>query len=142
MKPWRFTLRTIEPRHFGTGWISGVLAAALGFIGLGAVVCFHYPSIFTVPELRTLYPLDREAILSSIKKTSKALIVHEDNLTGGIGGEISAIIAERAFEYLDAPIRRLASPDVPPVAFSEPLESAYMLTPDKIAAAIRELAAY
>ena len=57
MRPWRFTLRTIEPRHFGTGWISGVLAAALGFIGLGAVVCFHYPSIFTVPELRTLYPL-------------------------------------------------------------------------------------
>ena len=57
MRPWRFTLRTIEPRHFGTGWISGVFAAALGFIGLGAVVCFHYPSIFTVPELRTLYPL-------------------------------------------------------------------------------------
>lgn len=57
MRAWRFTLRTIEPRHFGTGWISGVLAAALGFIGFGAVVCFHYPSVFTVPELRTLYPL-------------------------------------------------------------------------------------
>ena len=57
MRPWRFTLRTIEPRHFGTGWISGVLAAALGAIGFGAVVCFHYPSIFTVPELRALYPL-------------------------------------------------------------------------------------
>ena len=57
MRPWRFTLRTIEPRHFGSGWISGVLAAALGFIGFGAVVCFHYPSIFTVPELRALYPL-------------------------------------------------------------------------------------
>ena len=57
MRPWRFTLRTIEPRHFGSGWISGVFAAALGFIGFGAVVCFHYPSIFTVPELRALYPL-------------------------------------------------------------------------------------
>jgi sterol desaturase/sphingolipid hydroxylase (fatty acid hydroxylase superfamily) len=57
MKPWRFTLRTIEPRHFGTGWISGVLAAALGAIGFGAVVCFHFPSLFTVPELRALYPL-------------------------------------------------------------------------------------
>ena len=57
MRPWRFTLRTIEPRHFGSGWISGVLAAALGAIGFGAVVCFHYPSVFTVPELRALYPL-------------------------------------------------------------------------------------
>ena len=57
MRPWRFTLRTIEPRHFGTGWISGVLAAALGAIGFGAVLCFHFPSIFTVPELRALYPL-------------------------------------------------------------------------------------
>ncbi|MBX3082765.1 MAG: alpha-ketoacid dehydrogenase subunit beta [Anaerolineae bacterium] len=95
-----------------------------------------------VIDLRTLYPLDQAAILESVKKTSKALIVHEDNLTGGIGGEISALIAEHAFDYLDAPIRRLASPDVPPVAFSEPLEAAYMLSPEKITAAIRELAAY
>jgi 2-oxoisovalerate dehydrogenase E1 component beta subunit len=95
-----------------------------------------------VVDLRTLYPLDRAAILASVKKTNKALIVHEDNLTGGIGGEISALIAEHAFEYLDGPIRRLASPDTPPVAFSEPLEAQYMLTPEKIADAIRELAAY
>ena len=95
-----------------------------------------------VIDLRTLYPLDRETILRSARKTGKVLIVHEDNLTGGIGGEVSAIIAENAFEHLDAPIRRLASPDVPAVAFNEALEAAFMLNPDKIAVAIRDLAAY
>jgi 2-oxoisovalerate dehydrogenase E1 component beta subunit len=95
-----------------------------------------------IMDLRTLYPLDTAAILESAKRTGKILIVHEDNLTGGIGGEISALIAEHAFEYLDAPIRRLGSPDVPPVAFNEALESYYMLTPEKIADALRSLAAY
>jgi 2-oxoisovalerate dehydrogenase E1 component beta subunit len=95
-----------------------------------------------VIDLRTLYPLDSALILESVKKTGKALIVHEDNLTGGIGGEISAIIGEHAFEYLDGPIRRLASPDLPPVAFNDDLESHYMLNPQKISAAIRDLAAY
>ena len=95
-----------------------------------------------VVDLRTLYPLDREAILGSVRKTGKALIVHEDNLTGGIGGEISALIAEHAFESLDGPIRRVGSPDVPAVAFNDDLEAHFMLNPDKIAAAIRELAAY
>ncbi len=57
MHGFRLSLRSLEPRHFGSGWISGVLSAALGLIGLGAVVCFHYPSVLTVPELRSLYPL-------------------------------------------------------------------------------------
>lgn len=95
-----------------------------------------------VVDLRTLYPLDKALVLESVRKTGKALIVHEDNLTGGIGGEISAIIAEHAFEHLDGPIRRLASPDVPPVAFNDDLEAHYMLNPQKIAAVIRDLAAY
>ncbi len=95
-----------------------------------------------VVDLRTLYPLDKRLILESIKKTGKALIVHEDNLTGGIGGEISAIIAEHAFEYLDGPVRRVASPDVPSVAFNDDLEAHFMLNPKQIAAAIRDLAAY
>lgn len=95
-----------------------------------------------VIDLRTLYPLDNALILESVRKTGKALIVHEDNLTGGIGGEISAIIGEHAFEYLDGPIRRLASPDVPPVAFNDDLEAHFMLNPQKIADAIRDLAAY
>ncbi len=95
-----------------------------------------------VIDLRTLYPLDKAAILESVRRTGKALIVHEDNLTGGIGGEIGALIAEHAFEYLDGPVRRLASPDVPPVAFNDDLEMGYMLNPAKIMAAIRDLAAY
>jgi 2-oxoisovalerate dehydrogenase E1 component beta subunit len=95
-----------------------------------------------VIDLRTLYPLDVAAILASVRKTGKALIVHEDNLTGGLGGEIGAIIAEQAFEHLDGPVRRLAAPDVPAVAFNDDLEAHFMLDPAKIAAAIRDLAAY
>jgi len=95
-----------------------------------------------VIDLRTLYPLDRDLILDSVSRTGKVLIVHEDNLTGGIGGEISAIIAEHAFEYLDGPIRRVASPDLPAVAFNEALEEHFMLNPEKIATAIRDLADY
>jgi 2-oxoisovalerate dehydrogenase E1 component beta subunit len=95
-----------------------------------------------VIDLRTLYPLDLPTILDSVRKTGKALIVHEDNLTGGLGGEISAIIAERAFEHLDGPVRRLATPDVPAVAFNDDLEAHFMLNPQKIVAAIRDLAAY
>ena len=95
-----------------------------------------------VIDLRTLYPLDTAAILASVKKTGKALIVHEDNLTGGLGGEIGALIAEHAFEYLDGPVRRLAAPDLPAVAFNDDLEAHYMLNPEQIAAAIRDLAAY
>jgi len=95
-----------------------------------------------VIDLRTLYPLDTATILASVKKTGRALIVHEDNLTGGLGGEIGALIAEHAFEHLDAPVRRLAAPDLPAVAFNDDLEAHFMLNPAKIAAAIQNLAAY
>jgi len=95
-----------------------------------------------VVDLRTLAPLDKEAILASVRKTGKALIVHEDNLTGGIGGEVAAIIAEEAFDYLDGPVLRLAMPDVPAVPYSPPLEGYCLLNPEKIAAAIRKLAGY
>jgi 2-oxoisovalerate dehydrogenase E1 component beta subunit len=95
-----------------------------------------------VVDLRTLRPLDKETILASVKKTGRALIVHEANLTGGFGGEIAAIIAEEAFEYLDAPVRRLAGPDVPAMPFAIPLEEEFMLNPAKIAAAMRKLAQY
>jgi 2-oxoisovalerate dehydrogenase E1 component beta subunit len=76
-----------------------------------------------VVDLRTLLPLDREAILVTARNTGKVLIVHEDRLTGGIGGEVAALIAELAFEHLDAPVRRLAALDTH-VAFSPPLEEA------------------
>ena len=95
-----------------------------------------------VIDLRTLAPLDREAILGTVRKTGKALVVHEDNLTGGVGGEVAALIAEHAFEYLDAPVRRLGAPDVPSAPFNDDLEAHFMLSPEKIAAAMRALAAY
>ena len=66
-----------------------------------------------VIDLRTLAPLDKEAILASVRKTSRALILHEASLTGGIGGEIAAIISQEAFEWLDAPVLRVASIDTP-----------------------------
>ncbi len=95
-----------------------------------------------VVDPRTLNPLDKETILASVKKTSKALIVYEDNLTMGLGAEIAAIIAGEAFEYLDAPVMRLAGPDVPAVPFSQPMQDFFMLNADKIEQAIRKLAAY
>ena len=95
-----------------------------------------------VVDLLTLNPLDKETILESAKATGKVLIVHEDTLTGGLGGEIAAIIAEHAFEYLDAPIRRLAGPDVPAMPYHHAMEEFFMPNREKIAAAARELAAY
>ena len=95
-----------------------------------------------VLDLRTLRPLDTDAVLASVRKTGKALVVHEDNKVGGIGGEVAAIIAEEAFEYLDAPVRRLAGPEVPAMPYSPPLEALYMLDSQKIADAVRSLAAY
>lgn len=93
-------------------------------------------------DLRTLTPVDKETILASVKKTSKALVVHEDNLTGGYGAEVAAIIADEAFEWLDGPVRRLCGPDVPGVPYARPMQDFFMPNPEKIAAAIRELAAY
>jgi 2-oxoisovalerate dehydrogenase E1 component beta subunit len=95
-----------------------------------------------VVDLRTLKPLDRDAILDSVKKTGKVLIVHEDNITGGVGAEVSALLAEEAFEYLDGPITRLCGPDIPTMPFAPTLEDAYMPNADKIAVALRKLAAY
>lgn len=95
-----------------------------------------------VVDLRTLRPLDTETILASVRRTGKALIVHEDNLFGGFGGEVAAIIAEHAFEYLDGPVMRVGGPDVPAMPFAHSLEAAFMPSPEKIAAAMRRLAAY
>lgn len=96
----------------------------------------------TVLDLCTLVPLDRDAIIAAARRTGKVLIVHEDNLTGGFGAEIAAIIAEHAFSDLDAPVRRLASPDVPAMPFNGALEDACLPSREKIVAAMRDLAAY
>lgn len=95
-----------------------------------------------VVDLRTLLPVDRQTVTSSVEKTGKALIVHEDNRTAGYGAEIAAILVEEAFEFLDAPVRRLTGPDVPAVPFSHPLQEWFMPDAEKIAAAIRDLASY
>ncbi len=95
-----------------------------------------------VVDLRTLLPLDKETVLGSVRKTGKALIVYEDNLTGGYGAEIAAIIAAEAFTDLDAPVRRLAGPDVPAMPYSHPLQNWFMLNAEKIATSMRDLAAY
>jgi 2-oxoisovalerate dehydrogenase E1 component beta subunit len=95
-----------------------------------------------VVDLRTLKPLDGETILASVKKTGKLLIVHEDNLTGGVGAEVAALAAGQAFEYLDAPVTRLCGPDVPTMPFAQTLVDAYMPSTEKVAEALRKLAAY
>lgn len=95
-----------------------------------------------VIDLRTLLPVDRTAILDSVRKTGKALIVYEDNLTLGYGAEVAAIIADEGFEYLDGPVKRLAGPDVPGVPFAHGMQEFFMPNPDKIATAIRDLAGY
>ena len=95
-----------------------------------------------VVDIRTLAPLDKDTILSSFKKTGKALIVYEDNRFLGYGAEVAALLADEAFEWMDGPIRRLAGPDVPGVPFSHTLQDYFMPSVEKIAEAIRELAAY
>jgi len=94
-----------------------------------------------IVDLRSLIPLDEEAILQSVRKTNRVVVLHEDTKTGGFGGEISARIAEFAFEHLDAPIKRVASLDTP-VPHAPQLEDAFMPMPDDIDAAIRATVAY
>ena len=95
-----------------------------------------------VVEPRTLYPLDKETILASAKKTGKFLAVSEANLTGSITGEIAALVAREAFEWLDAPVMRLGAPDVPAAAFARPLMDAFVPSAEKIEEAMLELARY
>jgi 2-oxoisovalerate dehydrogenase E1 component subunit beta len=95
-----------------------------------------------VVDLRTLRPLDKETVLSSVKKTGKCLVVYEDNRFLGYGAEVCAIVAEEAFDYLDGPVTRIAGPDVPGVPYNHVLEDWFMVNPTKIADGIRKLAAY
>jgi 2-oxoisovalerate dehydrogenase E1 component beta subunit len=92
-------------------------------------------------DLRTILPWDKEAVLASVRKTSKVMVLHEDTHTGGFGAEIAATIAEEAFEDLDAPPRRLTAPDSP-VPFSPVLEHAFLPQVTDVVAALRELADY
>lgn len=94
-----------------------------------------------VVDLRTLLPYDDEAVLESVRKCSKVILLHEDTRTGGMAGELAALIAERAFEDLDGPVVRVTAPDTP-VPFSPPLEEYFLPNAQKVTEAARKLAAY
>lgn len=93
-------------------------------------------------DLRTVYPLDKEAIIEAASKTGKVLLITEDNKEGSIIGEVSAIIAENCLFDLDAPIKRLAGPDIPSMPYAPPMEKFFMINPEKVENAIRELAEF
>ncbi|API90485.1 2-oxoisovalerate dehydrogenase subunit beta [Virgibacillus pantothenticus] len=93
-------------------------------------------------DLRTVYPLDQEAIIEAAKKTGKVLLITEDNKEGSIIGEVAAIIAEHCLFDLDAPVQRLAGPDVPSMPYAPTMEKFFMMNPDKVEKAMRELAEF
>ncbi len=94
-----------------------------------------------VLDLRTLVPLDRNAVLDTVKRTNKVIFLHEDTITGGLGGELAGIVGEHAFDYLDGPMVRIAAPDTP-VPFSQTLESAFLPGVDLVVEKARDLARY
>ena len=93
-------------------------------------------------DLRTLKPLDEAAVVQSAKKTGKVLVVTEANGPCSVASEVAALIGEQAFAYLDAPVMRVAAPDVPAMPFSPPLEHAFMVDAEKIGVALRRLIGY
>jgi pyruvate/2-oxoglutarate/acetoin dehydrogenase E1 component len=94
-----------------------------------------------VLDLRTLKPLDQEAILATVRKTSRVIVLSEEQTTGSVAGEVAARIAQHAFQWLDGPVHRLCCPDTP-VPYSPTLEEAYLPNVDKLVARVRELASY
>jgi len=122
--------------------ISVVTYGAMVHIALDAAARLEKDDIdLEVIDLRTLIPLDTETIFESIRKTGKAIILHEDTKTGGIGAEIAALLAEECFDCLDGPVLRVAAPDTP-VPFSTPLEEFFLPKISDVEAAARKLAAY
>jgi len=119
-----------------------VTYGAMLYVALEAAETLHQEGLSTeIIDLRTLLPLDDETILASVRKTSRVILLHEDTLTGGIGGEIAARITERAFEHLDAPVVRIASADTP-VPYSPPLEEAFLPNAAKVLEKARWLCRY
>ena len=95
-----------------------------------------------VVDLRTVYPLDKEAIIASARKTGKCLVLYEDNFSVSVGSEVAALIADEAWSWLDAPVKRFGGLDVPSMPYAIPMEEYFMPTPDKITKVLRDLAAY
>ncbi len=95
-----------------------------------------------VVDLRTVYPLDADSIVASARKTGKCLVLYEDNLSVSIGSEVAAIIADGAWQWLDAPVKRLGGLDVPAMPYAQPMEDFFMPNPEKVTQALRDLAAF
>jgi 2-oxoisovalerate dehydrogenase E1 component beta subunit len=110
------------------------LEAAAGLEGEGISV--------EVLDLRTVYPVDREAIIASARKTGKVLVLYEDNFSVSVGAEVAALVADEAWRWLDAPVKRFGGLDVPAMPYAQPMEDFFMPNPEKITNALRELAAY
>lgn len=122
--------------------VSVITYAAMVYVAQEAAEILAQEGIeLEILDLRTLLPLDNEAIADTVKKTNRVIVLHEDTKTGGIAGEIAAIINEEAFDYLDAPIVRIASLDAP-VPFSPPLEKAFMPKVEDVVREARRLVAY
>jgi len=122
--------------------VSIITYAAMQHVALDAAVAAAADGISVeVLDLRTLLPLDEEAILTTAAKTGKVIVLHEATRTGGPGGEVAALVAERVFEHLDAPIVRIAPPDTP-VPYSPPLEEQFLPNADRVGKAIRALYDY
>lgn len=95
-----------------------------------------------IVDLRTVYPLDKDAIIASARKTGKCLVLYEDNFSVSVGSEVAALIADDAWRWLDAPVKRLGGLDVPSMPYAPAMEEFFMPNPEKIATALRELAAF
>lgn len=122
--------------------LSIITWGAMTWVALEAAEALEAENVSVeVVDMRTISPVDEETMLASVKKTSRALVLYEAPLTGGAGGELVARIADKAFEYLDAPVKRVASLDTP-VPYSPPLEEFYRPNKDKVLAAARELLRY
>src|SRR3990172_4576929 len=120
--------RWSRPRCGAMGWTALEAAAQLEKEGIS----------LEVVDLRTLVPYDEKTVLSSVRKCSKVILLHEDTRTGGMAGEPAALIAEQAFEDLDGPIIRITAPDTP-VPFSPPLEEYFLPNAQKVVEAARRL---
>jgi 2-oxoisovalerate dehydrogenase E1 component beta subunit len=122
--------------------ISIITYGAMVYIALDAAKELEKDGIdVEVLDLRSLLPFDKEAVLETVKKTNKVILLHEDTRTGGFAGELAALISEEAFDYLDGPIRRITAPDTP-VPFSPPLEEFFLPKISDVLRVARELHAY
>jgi 2-oxoisovalerate dehydrogenase E1 component beta subunit len=138
---WTVPIGKADIKRVGSD-ISVITYGAMVHLALEAAATLANDGIeLEVVDLRTLMPLDKERILDSVKKTNKVILLHEDVRTGGIAGELAAIIAEEAFEYLDGPIMRITAPDTP-VPYSPPLEEFFLPKTSDIIRVARQLAAY